>query len=160
MSSTPHSFGGSWTEIKLQVLTDYMKAYLIALKKQPFKTVYIDAFAGTGEREQNRAPGGDTTDTMLFGDETDVALFEQSRSVFQGSAARALALDFDEYIFIERNAAYAQQLEELRARHHAPERIHIINGLIGSLEPTTGTRQLTNNILLPRALFLEGPPLS
>jgi three-Cys-motif partner protein len=119
MSSKQHSFGGSWTEIKLKVLKDYMIAYKTALKNQKFKTVYIDAFAGTGEREMN---------SDLQDDQEELALFDATRTVFRGSASLALDLDFDEYIFIERNAEYAAQLEELRGRYHSPQCIHIING--------------------------------
>src|SRR5690348_13935074 len=45
-----HSFGGDWTSKKLAVVEKYLSAYLDALKNQPFKTAYIDAFAGTGYR--------------------------------------------------------------------------------------------------------------
>jgi hypothetical protein len=44
-------FGGDWTEKKLGVLEKYLTAYTTALKNQPFKKVYMDAFAGTGYRE-------------------------------------------------------------------------------------------------------------
>jgi three-Cys-motif partner protein len=43
-----HRFGGDWTATKLEILKGYLGAYTIALKDQPFKTAYIDAFAGTG----------------------------------------------------------------------------------------------------------------
>jgi len=43
-------FGGDWTEQKLRVLQEYLTAYITALKDQPFKLAYIDAFAGTGYR--------------------------------------------------------------------------------------------------------------
>lgn len=41
-------FGGSWTEEKLNMFTEYLDAYLIALQNMKFKKLYIDAFAGTG----------------------------------------------------------------------------------------------------------------
>jgi len=43
-----HSFGGSWTRIKLEALEKYLKAFNTALSKQTFTRVYIDGFAGTG----------------------------------------------------------------------------------------------------------------
>jgi three-Cys-motif partner protein len=43
-----HRFGGDWTTEKLTILGGYLSAYTTALKKQKFKTGYIDAFAGTG----------------------------------------------------------------------------------------------------------------
>jgi three-Cys-motif partner protein len=51
---TEQLFGGSWTEKKLEILKKYLDAYNTALKNQPFKRVYIDAFAGTGYRQQRK----------------------------------------------------------------------------------------------------------
>ncbi|MDX1417453.1 MAG: hypothetical protein R3293_24830 [Candidatus Promineifilaceae bacterium] len=43
-------FGGDWTEEKLSRIKEYLGQYTTALKNQPFRTAYIDAFAGTGYR--------------------------------------------------------------------------------------------------------------
>ena len=48
ISEPPTSYGGPWTLEKLDILESYLDAYTTALKKQPFKLMYIDAFAGTG----------------------------------------------------------------------------------------------------------------
>ena len=45
---TAQKFGGKWTVEKLGILSSYFDYYLKALKNQPFKKIYIDAFAGTG----------------------------------------------------------------------------------------------------------------
>ena len=45
------TFGGSWTIEKLDILESYLDAYTTVLKNQPFKLMYIDAFAGTGRIE-------------------------------------------------------------------------------------------------------------
>jgi hypothetical protein len=45
------SFGGSWSDDKLDTLRAYLSAYTTALKKTPFKLAYIDAFAGAGTRD-------------------------------------------------------------------------------------------------------------
>lgn len=50
-----HIFGSSETERKLDCLRGYLTAYSIALSKQNFARVYIDAFAGTGDRTETRA---------------------------------------------------------------------------------------------------------
>ena len=42
-------FGGPWTTEKLGILEEYLDSYTTALKHQPFRLVYIDAFAGSGE---------------------------------------------------------------------------------------------------------------
>lgn len=41
-------FGGPWTEQKLEMVSKYLNFYLIALKNQSFRKVYIEVFAGTG----------------------------------------------------------------------------------------------------------------
>ena len=43
-----HKFGCNWTEIKLDIFEKYLSAYTIALNKQPFDKIYIDAFTGSG----------------------------------------------------------------------------------------------------------------
>jgi three-Cys-motif partner protein len=81
-SETLQKFGGNWTEEKLNIFTRYLEAYLIALQKQRFGKVYIDAFAGTGEIETR-----------------------DGEQCLIGSAKRALAAErkFDQYYFIERS---------------------------------------------------------
>jgi three-Cys-motif partner protein len=40
---------GRWSEIKLEIVKEYAKAYSIILSKQSYLThVYVDAFAGAG----------------------------------------------------------------------------------------------------------------
>ena len=39
---------GYWTEIKLDIVRDYAKAYSTILATKPFSYAYIDAFAGSG----------------------------------------------------------------------------------------------------------------
>ena len=46
-----HAFGGEWTRIKLDKLESYLNIYTTALKYQPFTLHYVDAFAGTGQRD-------------------------------------------------------------------------------------------------------------
>ena len=62
-----HRFGGDWTTKKLQILGGYLSAYTTALKKQNFRTGYIDAFAGSGYRTPSDAPAADGQ-TTLFAD--------------------------------------------------------------------------------------------
>jgi len=51
---TDHTFGGPWTEIKLDAVEYYLKCYTKALKYAHFDLTYIDAFAGTGDRVADR----------------------------------------------------------------------------------------------------------
>jgi three-Cys-motif partner protein len=78
-----------------------LKSYTTALKHQPFKTAFIDAFAGSGYRQSARGDG-DIASGHLFPD-----LAEQApQALLDGSARLALQTDprFDKYIFVERNA--------------------------------------------------------
>ena len=45
------SFGGSWTEQKLNAFIKYVEAYLTILQKYNWQTVYFDGFAGYGKRK-------------------------------------------------------------------------------------------------------------
>ncbi len=103
-----HSFGGDWTEKKLGVLADYLRAYGKVLKYQPFHTTYIDAFAGTGYRSL----AGATSSDLLF---PDLAA-DAPQGLLDGSARLALKTSprFNDYVFIERDAARCVELENLR----------------------------------------------
>ena len=95
-------FGGQWTEEKLRILERYLDAYTTALKNAPFKLVYIDAFAGTGQIALQR--------------DREVVDF------LQGSAARAIEISdkpFDEVILVEKDPARCAELEELRNAYPA-----------------------------------------
>ena len=96
------SFGGNWTIEKLEILKKYLDFYTKALKNKPFKKIYIDALAGQGSKEQ---------DTPLFESE-DLNSMDQMKSA---STYNALSLDiiFDEYYFIDRDAANCANLRNM-----------------------------------------------
>lgn len=87
------NFGGPWTEEKLRMFTEYLDAYLTALKKQSFKKVYIDAFAGTGTIKIN----------------------SEEEHVIAGSAKRVLSAKqkFDHYYFIEYDKKKVNELQQM-----------------------------------------------
>jgi hypothetical protein len=44
-----NNFAGDWTKIKIEILGEYAKAYLMIMKDRPFfKLMYFDGFAGSG----------------------------------------------------------------------------------------------------------------
>ena len=115
---SPHRFGGDWTEAKLDVLAKYLKSYTTALKDkptaaQPFRKVYIDAFAGTGTRTAREPDSSGATETLLFPDLAEAA----PEKLLDGSAKRALQVEprFDRYTFIERSPKRCEELESLKA---------------------------------------------
>jgi three-Cys-motif partner protein len=108
-----HRFGGDWTSSKLEILGEYLKGYTTALKNQPFRTGYIDAFAGTGYR----ALAGDDSVDLVF---PDLAA-DAPQALLDGSARIALKTEprFNKYVFIEQNAQRCSALEGLKAEFPA-----------------------------------------
>jgi len=109
---TEQLFGGSWTEKKLEILKGYLDAYNKALKNQPFKRVYIDAFAGTGYRQQRKRQY-ETQDIFKEVEQ------EESEQFLKGSAKLALEASpsFHRYIFIESDKNKINELEKLQKEH-------------------------------------------
>lgn len=110
-------FGGVWTQEKLERLEKYLRAYTQIFEKneraQFLRTVYVDAFAGSGYIA-SRAQSG-----------ADVSLFPELREgeaqeFLKGSAHIALDVEpaFDHYLFIEKEANYAEELHRLKNLHH------------------------------------------
>lgn len=101
-----HKFGGRHTEIKLNVVQRYLEAYLLVMSRQNYRSIYVDAFAGTGERTttHNGLP--------LLGEISD------GRIITPGSAQLVLQMEnnFDEYLFIDKKAKHVEALEKLCAR--------------------------------------------
>ena len=111
-----HEFGGDWTEQKLKALGSYLQQYRLIFTQNErakyFKTIYIDAFAGTGERKVKKAD--DLTESMFDSDSADLDKYRK------GSARIALELEspFDQYIFIDKNKSHIEQLEETVKNDH------------------------------------------
>jgi len=107
-----HRFGGAWTERKLAALGDYLVQFQVIFTKNPaaqkLRTVYVDAFAGTGDRDA--LP--DNTTASLFG------YSDETREFQQGSARVALELKnkFHHYVFIDRKVRHIEALRDLVRR--------------------------------------------
>jgi three-Cys-motif partner protein len=99
---TVTTFGGTWTEEKLEKVTQYLMAYQKVMKNQSFRTVYVDAFCGDGAIALNDAEADD---------------LEEGRRITKGSAVRALELatPFDAYHFIDKSASSVAKLKETAA---------------------------------------------
>lgn len=115
---TEHRFGGdAWTEGKLDALERYLKSYRTIFdvneKAQYFKTLYVDAFAGSGSRYETRKLAPDHQ-ANLFDTDLPVDMGDEYR---RGSARRALELPskFDEYIFVDKNPNHVADLEDMIA---------------------------------------------
>ncbi|MEX2648551.1 MAG: three-Cys-motif partner protein TcmP [Alphaproteobacteria bacterium] len=100
------TFGGAWTDEKLDRVAKYLKAYNLALKAKPsparpFVRMYIDAFAGSGYR------------TPRSGEYP--SLLKEAEPLAKGSARIALEVvpPFNHYIFIEANRSRFERLSAL-----------------------------------------------
>lgn len=109
MTKQGKPWGGTWTQQKLTMLEEYLKAYASALKAQPFERWYIDAFAGTGYRELETEESGTAS---LFPE----LLEDEPQSFMDGSARVALRVEpaFHRFVFVERSPRRFQELQNLR----------------------------------------------
>ena len=99
-------FGGKWTQEKLLILESYLDTYTTALKDQPFRLTYVDAFAGSGS--WNPKSGYSEEE---YGD---------FRDLLKGSASIALDVQdksFDRLVFIEADSQRSESLEVMRSQH-------------------------------------------
>lgn len=112
-----HRFGGAWTELKLDAVSDYCQFFNKVLVGQPspskpFERWYFDGFAGSGTRRVERISGGLLDGTPSEAEQHDLA----------GSVLKALEVDppFDRLVFIEGHGGRFKSLEAIKAQH--PER--------------------------------------
>lgn len=111
---TDNSFGGPWTQQKLHILNLYLDAYTTALKNQPFRLTYVDAFAGEGSWRLGSAYASD---------------YDDFRELHKGSPRIALEIrdkPFDKFIFIEKDPQRFESLGNLRSEFPSRD-IEILN---------------------------------
>ena len=108
-----HRFGGPWTAEKLTALRKYLEAYRRIFtandKARYFQTIYVDAFAGTGNWQESNVARDDDNDLFAADDQPEVNDFRK------GSARISLELSspFDRYLFIDKNRSHVKQLESM-----------------------------------------------
>ena len=109
MNTIGQTFGGDWTEQKLERLSNYLHEYTKIMNNYDFHYSYIDAFAGTGYRElkHDEIPG-----QMMLPD----LISEEALYFLDGSARIALQVErpFKEYVFIEKKEKRFSKLKELK----------------------------------------------
>jgi three-Cys-motif partner protein len=110
MSALPEV--GPWAKEKLDALARYLDFYTKVLKNQPWRTIYLDAYAGGGRavvRAEDREPIGG-----LFGEEP--LIDPDTRELIDGSprVAVAIANPFDRYVLADPNPDRAAELTALK----------------------------------------------
>ena len=103
------SYGGKWTEQKLDAFMAYVRAYLAIMKQFPYwETIYFDGFAGSGERIKERK-------NLLIPFEDELP---EELNVYKGSVKRVLEEKnnlFDFYYFIDKNPDNIKNIEKIRS---------------------------------------------
>jgi three-Cys-motif partner protein len=116
-------FGGAWTQLKLEALGKYLRAYTTIFKGNSlarfYSISYVDAFAGTGSLKRKELGG---LADLIPG------LRESEEEFRKGSVKRALEVEppFDEYVFIEKSARKCQELRGIASRMRS-RNIRIVN---------------------------------
>ena len=118
------SFGGNWTESKLDAFAKYVNAYLTIMNKYrdwySWELIYFDGFAGSG----NRNTTNETSELLndLFKEES---INIQDLNVYHGAAERVLKIiqrGFDYYYFIEKDIDSVRSLKEKLSIYNIPQR--------------------------------------
>lgn len=122
---------GPWAVEKLDALERYLDYYTKVLKNQPWRTIYLDAFAGGG-RARVRSKRKKTEEgqrAFELGLDIDGPTPE-SIAFIEGSPRRSLEIQhpFDAYIFIDADAKRVDMLESLKAEYGDQRRITIRQG--------------------------------
>jgi three-Cys-motif partner protein len=111
------SWGGMWTEQKLDTFESYVRAYLTIMNsfrdKFHWKLLYFDGFAGSGTRKNDDPDREVKKLKTLFGDQL---IDNTDLSVYQGAAERIVSLEstmrgFDFYYFIDKEEDNCTALE-------------------------------------------------
>lgn len=106
-----HRFGGPWTELKLDAVCYYLECYTKALTQRRFDLWYVDVFAGTGDRTNDKLTGG---------------IFERQpvkwvTETLPGSAKRAMNIrpPFKHFIFNEQDGKHQKALRAIKEANRA-----------------------------------------
>lgn len=127
VSEPNSSWGGAWTEEKLNAFEKYVNAYLTIMNKYrgqyDWKLIYFDGFAGSGSRNENTS----SEDNQLMIDLIDEhQIAAEELTPYKGAAERVLNIaqdGFDFYYFIDKDAASSSQLQEKLASYQKDKRL-------------------------------------
>ncbi len=114
LACEPSSWGGQWTEDKLDAFEKYVNAYLTIMNSHRGnyrKLIYFDGFAGSGSRNDDSSQAVSELMLDLFKDEY---IDEEELNTYKGAAERVLGIKqngFDQYVFVDKNKNSSQQLK-------------------------------------------------
>lgn len=132
---------GPWAAAKLDALEAYLKFYGMALSKQPFTRVYIDAFAGACITRVRGSTG--TIEPSPFFEEVDDTEADEQEQFILGSPVRALNVPngFHRHYFFDLDTTRAEKLRAVtNGRTGVNVEVGDCNPLIRHLAPTLKRR--------------------
>lgn len=117
---------GPWAKEKLDALARYLDFYTKVLKNQPWRTIYLDGYAGGGRavvRAEKRATSGELG---LF--DQEMSIDGEARELIDGSPRVALGIanPFDRYIFVDPDPDRATELQALKQDFTGSRTINVI----------------------------------
>lgn len=120
MLNEPSTWGGKWTEEKLDAFEKYVNAYLQIMNgfrdKYNWKLIYLDGFAGSGSRNEKKKE----EDSALLQDLFKGSMLQNEElNLYKGSAERVLSIHqrgFDYYYFVDIDDESSKRLKELLSR--------------------------------------------
>ena len=127
MAAEASSWGGQWTEDKLDAFEKYVKAYLTIMNsyrdKYNWKLIYFDGFAGSGSRIQptddNKAENGLFAEYNISEEDT-----------YKGAAERVLNIaqrGFYSYYFIDKDKDSSNKLKQKLSKYEDSKDLNFIN---------------------------------
>jgi three-Cys-motif partner protein len=115
-----HEFGSVSTDLKLELLEGYLKAFTRALRAKFNNLWYVDAYAGTGRRTVKILE----RDPDLLDEGVEAEIVQR-----RGSAQIAIDTDpaFNRLVFIDLNRRHVKALGELKQKHETSiKRIDVV----------------------------------
>lgn len=128
MVAEDFSWGGQWTEDKLDAFEKYVKAYLTIMNsnrdKYCWKLLYFDGFAGSGSRIINK--DNNIAEENLF---AECNIIAEEIDTYKGAAERVLNIEqrgFDSYYFIDKDKDSSNKLKQKLSRYEDSKSLNFI----------------------------------
>lgn len=127
MVAESSSWGGQWTEDKLDAFEKYVKAYLTIMNsnrdKYNWKLLYFDGFAGSGSR--TTSADNNMAEENLF---AEYKILDDA-DTYKGAAERVLNIDqrgFDCYYFVDKDKDSSKKLQQKLSIYEDSSKLNFI----------------------------------
>ena len=127
LTCEPSSWGGLWTEEKLDAFEKYVNAYLTIMNasrdKYGRKLIYFDGFAGSGSRNEKKK---EKDSPLLLDFYKESSIREEELNLYKGAAERVLSIPqrgYDYYYFVDKDKESSDKLRELLSQFEKNKRL-------------------------------------